>query len=159
MIFRLMALFVGMSAMLWADSKPIPFKSTPFMEMIHASQYYFTVAKPDEAERILSAWDHNHPEARRSALFCYQRFFVALHGHGDRKKAKIMLDRLNALVKSGELDPYSVEYQSVTEGWYRFMQHTDADLPRIAHNMMAKRHMQNFDWLDQKSFITPPSSP
>lgn len=135
-----------------AQSEPIAFDENTMKRMIRESQIYLARAMPVEAGQQLIIWDAQHPAARKHPLFCYQRFFVALQGHGDRKTAKLMLDRMNALVQSGELDPYSAEYQSVTEAWYRALQSSDADLPRLANNIMTERLARNPQWADGSYF-------
>jgi hypothetical protein len=140
------------SVMASAEPESQPFKGSPFIRMIRESQIFLARAMPIEAEEQLIVWENSHPEIRRNPLFCYQRFFVALQGHGDRKTAKIMLDRMDALVESGELDPYSAEYQSVTEAWYRALQSADSDLPRLAHNIMSERLARNPQWADENYF-------
>ncbi|MEY3395164.1 MAG: hypothetical protein RL346_1400 [Verrucomicrobiota bacterium] len=145
------SLMVGFMAVV-AQLQPVAFDKNAMFEMIRESQIFLARAMPKEAEEQLIIWDKNHPEVRKDPLFCYQRFFVALQGHGDRKTAKLMLDRMNALVQSGKLDPYRAEYQSVTEAWYRGLQHADSDLPRRAHHIMSTRLASNPHWADGSYF-------
>lgn len=152
MIARLCPWILLLSAMATAQPESKPFEKSDLIRMIRESQIFLARAMPFEAHQQLIIWDDTYPEVRRDPLFCYQRFFVALEGHGDRKTAKLMLDRMNALVESGELDPYSAEYQSVTEAWYRALQSADSDLPRLAHNIMSERLARNPQWADENYF-------
>jgi len=83
--------------------------------------------------------ERSRPEIRKEPLFCYQRFFVALEGRGDRATAKLMLQRLNYLVANDALEADSAIYRSVTETWYRSLVFTDSDLVRLAHKKMTER--------------------
>jgi hypothetical protein len=152
MTHHLFLWFTLLAIMACAEPESKLFNENAMKEMIRESQIFLARAMPNEAGEQLIIWDDSYPEARRHPLFCYQRFFVSLQGHGDRKTAKLMLDRMNALVERGELDPNSAEYQSVTEAWYRALQNTDSDLPRLAHNIMAERLARNPHWADGSYF-------
>lgn len=114
-------------------------KSREFFELIRNSQTLLAEAKPNEAEEGLIRWENEHPEIRKNPMFCYQRFFVALEGRGDRETAKIMLSRLEALVTSGLLSAHSPIYRSVTQAWNKALFHADSDLPRQAYLIMQSR--------------------
>jgi hypothetical protein len=114
-------------------------KSRDFFDLIRNSQNLLAEAKPIEAEEGLIRWETDHPEIRKNPMFCYQRFFIALEGRGDRETAKLMLSRLDALVSSGTLSANSSMYRSVTQAWNKALFHTDSDLPRQAHLIMQSR--------------------
>lgn len=111
--------------------------------VIRESQIHLANAEPEKAEAGLIALEKQHPEIRKEALFCYQRFFVALEGRGDRATAKVMLQRLNHLVETDALKPNSNIYLSVTEAWHRSLLFTDSDLIRRANKIMADRLNRN----------------
>jgi|AntRauTorckE6833_2_1112554.scaffolds.fasta_scaffold06153_3 hypothetical protein len=108
-------------------------------EIIHESQTYLTHSEPEQAEATLLELERIYPEVRKEPLFCYQRFFVALEGRGDRATAKLMLERLNHLVAQGTLAADSPIYLSVTETWYHSLFATNSDLARLAHQKMTQR--------------------
>ena len=118
-------------------------ESPEFIQMIRSSQHALAKAKPLQAEEALIQWEKAHPDVRSNPTFCYQRFFVALEGKGDRSTARQMLKRLTILVDKGALSANSAEYLSVTEAWYRALFFTDSDLRRLAHKKMTERLAQN----------------
>jgi len=136
MISRAAIIFLLLSL---ASSAGNVIKSRELFDLIRRSQLLLAAAKPIEAEHELRRWETEHPEARKDAVFCYQRFFVALEGRGDRATAKLMLDRLDALVASGDLSASSSIYRSTTQAWYKALLHGDSDLPRQAHLIMQAR--------------------
>ncbi len=117
--------------------------SLEFFHTIRSSQTHLAKAEPAAAKEVLVNWAKENPEASTNPTFCYQLFFVALEGLGDRKTARLMLQRLDRLVASGELDPQSAEYLSVTESWQRAIFFADSDLPRLAHKIMSRRLSRN----------------
>jgi len=112
-------------------------------QTIYQSQLHLAQAEPEKAEAGLIELERTRPEIRREPFFCYQRFFVALEGLGDRATAKLMLQRLNHLVASDALDANSTIYLSVTEAWHRALFHSDSDLIRLAHKKMTERLAHN----------------
>jgi len=133
-----------LSALFWIFSLiPLAADSKEFVMMIRESQKYLARAQPLPAEAGLKEWELNHPDAHTNATFCYQRFFVALEGRGDRRTARRMLRHLDRLVAKGQLAPDSVEYLSVTEAWQRALFSNDSDLPRLAYRKMSARLSRN----------------
>jgi len=114
-------------------------QSDEFIQVIRLSQNHLAQAQPKEAEAVLVNWEQEHPECHADPLYCYQRFFVALEGSGDRKTARAMIQRMSLMVKNGSLSPQSPEYLSVTEAWGRSLFFATSDLPRLAHLIMTKR--------------------
>lgn len=112
-------------------------------KVIVESQVHLANAEPEMAEAGLDRLEREHPEIRSEPLFCYQRFFVALEGRGDRATAKLMLQRLDQLVDAGSLEADSPIYRSVTQAWHRALPFTDSDLRRRAHKIMSERLKRN----------------
>lgn len=116
---------------------------TDWKKIIVESQVHLANAEPEKAEAGLLRLERDHPEVRSEPLFCYQRFFVALEGRGDRTTAKLMLRRLDHLVGAESLEADSPIYHSVTQAWHRALSFTDSDLRRRAHKIMTERLKRN----------------
>ena len=133
------ACFVSLSLLSTASEVEAP----EWQQVVIESQVHLANAEPEKAEAGLIRLEREHPEVRSEPLFCYQRFFVALEGRGDRATARVMLRRLNHLVDAGALEADSAIYRSVTEAWHRALSFTDSELPRRAHRIMAARLSRN----------------
>lgn len=107
--------------------------------MIRSSQNLLAKAEPEQAAAVLIQWEKQHPDAHRNPMFCYQQFFVALEGIGDRAVARQMLKCLTHLVQTGALSTNSAEYLAVTEARHHSLLSADSDLPRLAHLIMTER--------------------
>lgn len=114
-------------------------EDTEWIEAIRKSQVHLAQAEPEKAEAVLIELETNYPEIRKKPLFCYQRFYVALEGLGDRATARDMLRCLDALVEAEELQAHSSIYRSVTQSWHRALLSTDSDLIRLANRKMTDR--------------------
>ncbi len=121
------------------STMPLVAESREFFELMRKSQNLLAAAKPIEAEADLIKWEKERPEIRKNPMFCYQRFYVALEGLGDRDTARLMLRRLDLLVASGELSATSPIYRSVTQSWNKALFYADSELPRQAHQIMHTR--------------------
>lgn len=106
---------------------------------VRTSQNFMASGDFAQADKCLVDFERTAPKARDFPLFCYQRFFVALNGHGNRSLAREFLSQLTAHVHAGTLSADSAEFQSVTSAWYRDMQFTDSDLPRQSSLKFADR--------------------
>jgi len=113
--------------------------SPEFIRMIRTSQDLLAQGEPQQAAAPLIQWEKVHPDANKNPTFCYQFFFVALEGTGDRATARRMLNCLTRLVENGTLKEDSSIYLAVTEAWYRALFFADSDLPRLAHKKMKQR--------------------
>lgn len=126
-------------APLAADTLELPKE----IQIIHESQNFLAAAQPIQAQAVLLKLETDQPEIRKNPLFCYQRFFVALEGLGERPAADLMLKRLDHLVATGSLSATSPIYRSVTQAWNRALFFTDSELPRLAHIKMQTRLAMN----------------
>ena len=109
---------------------------------VRTSQNFMASGEFAQADKCLVEYERVNPKAREFSLYCYQRFFVALNGLGNRPLAREFLLQLTAQVKSGNLSADSAEFQSVTGAWYRDMQFTNSDLPRQSAQKLAARLAQ-----------------
>jgi hypothetical protein len=111
-------------------------------EAVQVSQRLMASGDFAKANEHLVAFERSRPKAREFPLYCYQRFFIAIHGLGDRSLAREFLIKLTDQVQSGKLLADSPEFQSVSNAWYREMQFTDSDLPRQNAIRFAKYESQ-----------------
>ncbi len=112
--------------------------ASDWIDAIRESQALMALAKPQQADAVLDRIEEADPSIKRNPHFCYQRFFVALNGRSDRATARLMLQRLDALVAEGTLDPSSNIYRSVTEAWSRTLLLSDLELKAINRSRMAQ---------------------
>lgn len=108
-------------------------ESREVVDVVQHSQKLLGQGEYLQSEQALVELEKKNPEVKTSLLFCYQRFFVAIHGRGDRVVARDVFLRLTHLVAEGKIDPTKNEYLSVNQVWYQLLTSTDSDLPRIAN--------------------------
>ena len=130
---------IFLSLFLLCSATSLRAEGREFFDFMVKNKNLLAAAKADEAYADLIQWQNEHPEVIKNPSFCYQLFFVALEGRGDRETARLMLQRLDHLVTNDKLSPSSAIYRSVTQAWYRALSHTDSDLPRQAHQIMQTR--------------------
>lgn len=123
----------------WINASEAP----GFIDMIRTSQNLMAEGKSEAAEAPLLEWEKNHSEVRASLTFCYQRFFVALEGKGDRATAREVLLHLTKLAEEGSINTESPELLSVVEAWYRTIFLTDSDMILRARKRMMENGAQN----------------
>jgi hypothetical protein len=97
-----------------------------------AAQSLMIYGQGKRAYGLLQGVQRSRPGAIHSPLYCYQLFFTALYGTGDRAAARAVLRWMDKEVAEGRLSAEAPEYIAVTAGWDRALQYSDSDLPRIA---------------------------
>jgi hypothetical protein len=130
--FQLVGCLLGLTAPCMEAS------SSQWVHVVRESQASMARAEPHHAKAVLDSLEQTEPETLRNPHVIYQRFFVALHGHGDRNTARLMLRRLDHLVANNELASDSSIYHSCTEAWTRSLLLSDIEL----HVINRERFMQ-----------------
>lgn len=100
-----------------------------------------TLGQPEVAASILDSWEKQQPEAASQDVgFLHIKFFVHQIGLGDREAARQVLERLDAIVASGDLCSEDDRFRVIAQNYYRNLRHTDLDHTMLTSQLLKSRH-------------------
>jgi len=99
-----------------------------------------SLGQPETAAAILDWWEKQHPDlASQDPRFLHIKFFVHQVGHGNREAARRTLERLDAIVESGDLCPEDDRFRVITQNYYRNLRHSDLDHSMLTAQLLESR--------------------